>query len=308
MNYAVTAGKTSHILPVKILDSSSTTGALLGGVAAGDLTTTYYWRSSAAAPVAIALDGPGTVGTYTANKFREVDAARPGLYQLCIPDAAFASGADYVTVFLDGAPDMVPVMFTVPIRAFSQDTAGVSIATGGIVAASFAANSIPNTAFPSDGTAQAGGASSITLASGASAVNDHYQHQSLGIVRGTGAGQTNRVSTYNGGTKVATMVYAWKTVPDNTSEYAFDLSTSVLVDAIGATAVTSIVDGVDGSVIEVEGSITRQAAESVNHAILAGRSSNNGSTFATPNNAATRSVSTVDVDGNRTAVTLTPSA
>lgn len=70
------------------------------------------------------------------------------------------------------------------------------------------------------GTAQAGGASSITLASGASAVDGEYVGLSIKLTSGTGSGQTNIITAYNGTTKVATVQTAWATPPDNTSAYA----------------------------------------------------------------------------------------
>lgn len=70
------------------------------------------------------------------------------------------------------------------------------------------------------GTAQAGGATSITLDAGASAVDDFY-NDTIGvyITGGTGAGQFRVITDYVGATKVAT-VDAWITVPDNTSTFA----------------------------------------------------------------------------------------
>ena len=70
-----------------------------------------------------------------------------------------------------------------------------------------------------NGTAQAGGASSITLRSSASAVNDEFKNQAVWILSGTGAGQTNFVTAYNGTTKVATVQTPWVTQPDSTSVY-----------------------------------------------------------------------------------------
>lgn len=69
------------------------------------------------------------------------------------------------------------------------------------------------------GTAQAGGASTITLASGASAVDDNYNGFVLEIESGTGAGQVKKISDYVGSTKVATVDSAWSTNPDATSVY-----------------------------------------------------------------------------------------
>lgn len=68
------------------------------------------------------------------------------------------------------------------------------------------------------GTAQAGGATTITLRSGASAVNDHYNECLVKIISGTGAGQIRTITGYVGSTKVAT-VSTWTTNPDATSVY-----------------------------------------------------------------------------------------
>lgn len=66
-------------------------------------------------------------------------------------------------------------------------------------------------------TAQAGGSSTITLDAGASSVTDFYAGWICATKENTGAGQVNVVSTYNGTTKVATMVNAWKTNPDSST-------------------------------------------------------------------------------------------
>ncbi len=70
-----------------------------------------------------------------------------------------------------------------------------------------------------EGTAQAGGASTITLDAGASAVNDFYKNQRCFIDAGTGAGQCEFVASYVGSTKVCTMAAAWATAPDATSHF-----------------------------------------------------------------------------------------
>lgn len=73
------------------------------------------------------------------------------------------------------------------------------------------------------GTAQAGAASTITLAAGASATNNIYsaanRNDWIWITSGTGAGQVRRITAYNGTTKVATVDAAWVTTPDSTSVY-----------------------------------------------------------------------------------------
>ena len=57
------------------------------------------------------------------------------------------------------------------------------------------------------GTAQAGAASSITLQSGASAVDDFYKYYSIFLLDGTN--RHSRVTAYNGTTKVATVSTPW---------------------------------------------------------------------------------------------------
>lgn len=68
------------------------------------------------------------------------------------------------------------------------------------------------------GTAQGGGASSITLAAAASSADDAYNTMTVRITGGTGAGQERRIIDYVGATRVAT-VEAWSTAPDATSTY-----------------------------------------------------------------------------------------
>jgi hypothetical protein len=70
-----------------------------------------------------------------------------------------------------------------------------------------------------EGTAQAGGANTITLDAGASAVTDFYKHQRCFLNAGTGAGQAQIIDSYNGTTKVATMAASWATAPDATSQF-----------------------------------------------------------------------------------------
>lgn len=86
------------------------------------------------------------------------------------------------------------------------------------------------------GTAQAGTSTSITLAAGASAVDDFYNGWWIEITAGTGASQVRRIKAYNGTSKVATIYTTadqtgllgnpspveglnFTTTPDNTSVY-----------------------------------------------------------------------------------------
>jgi len=75
--------------------------------------------------------------------------------------------------------------------------------------------------YSDSGTAQAGGAASITLASTADAADDVYNGAFVYLLSGTGAGQAARlIDDYGGGTKVADVNTAWGTEPDATTIYA----------------------------------------------------------------------------------------
>lgn len=78
-----------------------------------------------------------------------------------------------------------------------------------------------------EGTAAAGGASTITLDATASADNDAYNNYSVTLTGGTGSGQSRRISDYVGSTKVATVSVAWTTNPDATSTYSVTKSSIV---------------------------------------------------------------------------------
>lgn len=78
----------------------------------------------------------------------------------------------------------------------------------------------PCTAGRSDtGTAQAGTASTITLAATASSVDDFYNTEVVRITGGTGSGQERPIIDYTGASRVADIAPDWATIPDATSTY-----------------------------------------------------------------------------------------
>lgn len=70
-----------------------------------------------------------------------------------------------------------------------------------------------------DNTAQAGVAGSITLDTGASAVDDYYNNMQIMINGGTGDNQTRLITDYDGTTKIALVDMPWDTNPANDSEF-----------------------------------------------------------------------------------------
>lgn len=69
------------------------------------------------------------------------------------------------------------------------------------------------------GTAQAGGASSITLDAGANGNDNYYNNSIVMIVAGTGLGQSRTITGYVGTTKVATVDSSWTVNPANDSVF-----------------------------------------------------------------------------------------
>lgn len=151
-----------------------------------------------------------------------------------------STAADNAEAFFDGTGyagtnNVIPTVSSVATGGITSS----SFAAGAINAAALAADAITDAKVASDvtiasvtgavgsvtadsvhtGTAQAGGASSITLAAGASATNNIYNYQRIDITSGTGAGQSAIIIDYVGSTKVATVDYAWNVTPDNTSVY-----------------------------------------------------------------------------------------
>jgi hypothetical protein len=167
-----------------------------------------------------------------------------GYYRLDLPDAACASGAAGVLVhgtvtgmvvigaYINLGPDVADVThFGGTEGTFASGIPEVSLTTSAINAVAdqvfdeatsghVASGSFGAALAPTDhGTAQAGGANTITLRAAAVASNDYYNKQLLKIVAGTGAGQSEYIDDYVGATKVATMAASWITQPDNTSVY-----------------------------------------------------------------------------------------
>lgn len=109
-------GETSKKYRVFIQDSTSTAGEGLTGLVFNSAgLTAYYIRDGAATPTVINLVNT-TVGTWTSGGFKEVSAANmPGVYEIQLPDAVQASGADDVSVILKGATNMAPLLLEIQL-------------------------------------------------------------------------------------------------------------------------------------------------------------------------------------------------
>jgi hypothetical protein len=99
-----TAGSTSQIVVVTVLDSASTSGGRKTGIAYGSVTA-YYKRSNGTASVAAVVNTIATLGTFAGDAthaaWKEVDATNmPGVYEVHLPDNMLAAGATEATLSL----------------------------------------------------------------------------------------------------------------------------------------------------------------------------------------------------------------
>ena len=115
------------------------------------------------------------------------------------------------------------------------------------------------------GTAQGGGASTITLASSSSTVSGYYNQYYVRIAGGTGVlNETRQVTGYDGTTFIATMDSAWTTPPDATTQYVIQEGTQPFV-----------LDGSTGSVkyLHFRWNVSGQRKITIEQGVFAGVSS-----------------------------------
>jgi hypothetical protein len=94
----IKAGSTSVRMPVILRKTADSTE--MTGVAFGSVTATYRREGAASVSIAVvALPTPAITDVYTSGGWIEADATnQPGTYRLDLPNAALATGADWVVV------------------------------------------------------------------------------------------------------------------------------------------------------------------------------------------------------------------
>ena len=117
-------GTTSKIVHIFIPDSSSTTGAGLTGLVFNSASlTAYYMRPGDTSATAITL-ATATLGTWATGGFKEVSATNlPGVYEVSIPDACLATGANQCVIMLKGATNMAPTILEIQLDAVNNQDA-----------------------------------------------------------------------------------------------------------------------------------------------------------------------------------------
>lgn len=208
---------TSRCFDIFINDSSVTTGAGLTGLTFGSGSlTAYYHRDTAASATAITLVTM-TLGTFTSSGFVAVDGTNmPGWYQICPPNAAFASGAKSVSIGLKGAANMAPANIRVQIGLDYN-----------VVAAR--------------GTLQAAASTTATIAAAESSADNRWTGSKIVILSGTAAGSYGCVASNVNATDVLTLDSGgWSGgTPDSTSTYDL-ISDAACAGRVNSTGVAAI--------------------------------------------------------------------
>ena len=212
--------------------------------------------------------GQGTTGNVAANKITVMTSPVQGIAITSSTEASGGSDAESIASIRNNAPTVRRTqdraVTLADYRVLMENYGGVSKAIA-IQAVSSGAVTIHYSALPEysnfeniattidtlylspnteilTGTAQAGAATTITLAaSGPSATDDFYNDMLIEITGGTGSGQTAVISDYVGSTKVAT-VPTWTTNPDNTSTYKITANTKTNFGSAGLDIENSLAD------------------------------------------------------------------
>lgn len=183
-------------------------------------------KHDATAPV---HDGAGTIDGYYNCELDDTDTDTLGSLVL----VAYASGA------LQIRHEFMVVPANVWDSLFSTDHLQVDT-----VEVSGDATAADNLEIAYDsmltGTAQAGAAGTVTLASGASATDNLYNGMTVVILSGTGAGQSRQVYDYTGSTKVANVSPNWTTNPSSDSVYILVQTPPASTEAPVAANVTQL--------------------------------------------------------------------
>ena len=98
MKLILKKGTTSQTALIFVQNSSVTTGAGLTGLAWNSSSLTwYYYREAAGTGATQVTLATMTIGTWATGGFIELDATdMPGWYEIGIPNAVLAAGADFV--------------------------------------------------------------------------------------------------------------------------------------------------------------------------------------------------------------------
>lgn len=179
-------------------------------------------------------DGSGFTAVASATAVADVDAA-VGVVQATLGTPTDLGGGQDISSNLS---DMAGATFN------TSDDSQEAIRNRGDSAWVTGAGGTGLTAF-ADGTAQAGAASTITLASAESFADNVLGGTCVNVLSGTGAGQSRVIISNVGSTDVATVAPAWTVNPASDSTYEV-VNCSINMAAFNGAAVSgSLLDGQD---------------------------------------------------------------
>jgi hypothetical protein len=191
----IIAGSTSVSIDIVLRKKADNTE--LTAIAYNTSGNIASYRRQGASRTAITLATQTVTGAYSSGGFVEIDSTnQPGLYRLDVPDAALATGVDYVDISF----------VTTSGYAYHERISLTVSALTGLV---------------TQGVAAAIGSTSITLASGASAFADHVLEGATVQITSatTGVGQSRKITGWVSSTQVATIDPAFNTTPTGTIGY-----------------------------------------------------------------------------------------
>lgn len=129
----IKAGTTSYSIPVLLRKSADSTE--LTGIAFGSVTAEYTRQNAAPVSITTASLAANTTA-WTSGGWKETDSTNaPGLYRFDIPDAAFATGVDKVTITVKVATAFLYVeKFDLKVNIASDIATTLGVAGAGLTA------------------------------------------------------------------------------------------------------------------------------------------------------------------------------
>ena len=118
-SFTLAKGATSQIVQFSAYDSSDADGGKLAGLLFNTASLTAYFNRSGETGAATQISlVTATKGTFTSSGFIAVDATnQPGEYELHIPNAVLATGADRATIVIEGAANLKPITINIDLVA-----------------------------------------------------------------------------------------------------------------------------------------------------------------------------------------------
>lgn len=117
----ITAGQTQRSIPIRIQDSTSTTGGLLSGLVWNTSGLTARWRREGESTFTNLPLANATLGSWTDGGFI-ADGILAGHYELGLSNSIIAAGAKWAEVVLYGAANMVPVAILIELDVVNYQT------------------------------------------------------------------------------------------------------------------------------------------------------------------------------------------